>query len=48
MKQLNTRLTQLHTKYQKENTAEMQKVLKAAAGSLYAIGLNCQKHKQII
>ena len=30
MKQLNTRLTQLRTKYQKENTAEMQKVLKGS------------------
>ena len=30
MKQLNARLTQLRTKYQKENTAEMQKVLKGS------------------
>ncbi|HIJ41547.1 MAG TPA: hypothetical protein HPP90_10805, partial [Deltaproteobacteria bacterium] len=30
MKQLNTRLTQLRTKYQKESTPELQKVLKGS------------------
>ena len=48
MKQLNTRLTQLRTKYQKESSDEMKNYSKAAAGYWYAIGLNWHQRRRNI